>query len=81
MTFIMISPGITELAMRHSQVRINIHYCHAAMRSFAASPGAAPRFWHRPLLPVMQRYGQLAAAPDLRDGIPLPTSVYRLLTR
>ncbi len=32
------------------------------------------------VLPVMQRYEQPLAAPDLRDGVPLPASVQRLLT-
>jgi nitroimidazol reductase NimA-like FMN-containing flavoprotein (pyridoxamine 5'-phosphate oxidase superfamily) len=31
------------------------------------------------VLPVVQRYDQPLAAPDLRDGIPLPPSVQRLL--
>ena len=31
------------------------------------------------VLPVVQRYGQPLAAPDLRAGIPLPASVQRLL--
>ena len=31
------------------------------------------------VLPVLQRYGQPLAAPDLRDGVPLPESVQRLL--
>ena len=31
------------------------------------------------VLPVIQRYDQPLAAPDLRDGIPLPGSVQRLL--
>jgi len=31
------------------------------------------------VLPVVQRYDQPLAAPDLRDGIPLPASVQRLL--
>jgi nitroimidazol reductase NimA-like FMN-containing flavoprotein (pyridoxamine 5'-phosphate oxidase superfamily) len=32
------------------------------------------------VLPVVQRYGQPLVAPDLRDGIPLPASVQRLLS-
>jgi uncharacterized protein len=31
------------------------------------------------VLPVVQRYDQPLSAPDLRDGIPLPGSVQRLL--
>ena len=31
------------------------------------------------VLPVVQRYDQPLAAPDLRNGIPLPASVQRLL--
>jgi hypothetical protein len=31
------------------------------------------------VLPVVQRYDQPLAAPDLRDGILLPASVQRLL--
>ena len=31
------------------------------------------------VLPVVQRYNQPLTAPDLRDGIPLPASVQRLL--
>src|SRR5690349_19821408 len=31
------------------------------------------------VLPVVQRYDQPLAAPDLRDGIPLPASAHRLL--
>lgn len=31
------------------------------------------------VLPLVQRYDQPLAAPDLRDGIPLPASVQRLL--
>jgi len=32
------------------------------------------------VLPVVQRYDQPLAAPDLRDGIPLPASVEGLLS-
>jgi hypothetical protein len=31
------------------------------------------------VLPVLQRYDRPLAAPDLRDDIPLPASVQRLL--
>jgi uncharacterized protein len=31
------------------------------------------------VIPVMQRYDQPIGAPDVREGIPLPTSVLRLL--